>query len=164
MLRAVHLLIVDATLDGDVFLLDAAVDGLQRLAGVEHRHGEDVNWIRVQTRIDTLAEEALLCLERLPSLAQLADFQPDSQSARFLHALAEHPGADNETIGEALETRAERVSKLGRQLQQSGLVRKRKIGRRNSWDLTPRGTQTLQLLEAGGAQRPRREHRQPALG
>jgi DNA-binding MarR family transcriptional regulator len=162
-LRGLHVLLVDAGLDGDVVTLDAIVDGLQRLAGHLARH-EEPSWVRLQGRLDALTEEAVLTLERLPSLRQLVDFQLESQSHRFLHALAEHPGADNERLADLLGARPERVSLLGRQLQQSGLARKRKVGRRNSWDLTPRGTQTLQLIEAEGAPRPQREHRLPALG
>lgn len=165
-LRSIHLLIIDATLDGDSFLLDAAVDGLRRLGGKMMGvvvDGED-GW-RLLGRLDTLAEEALLALERLPSLSHLADYEPESQGARFLQAIADNPGASNEVIRERIdEASTERISILGRELVERGLARKRKIGRRNSWSLTPRGTQVLGLIEAQGTRRPQREHRLPALG
>jgi predicted transcriptional regulator len=164
LLRSIHLLLLDATLDGDTYTLDAAVDGLRRAEGWLMRQDESPQVWRLLGRLETLSEEALLALERVPSLRVLADFEPESQSARFLQAIAEHPGASNERIGEIVDVGTERVSRIGRELIQRGLARKRKIGRRNSWDLTPRGTQTLQLITAEGAPRPQREHRLPAYG
>jgi hypothetical protein len=160
-LRSIHLLILDATLDGDTFVLDVAADGLPRLG----RRLADVVGDELQGRLDTLAEEALLALERVPTLSYLADYDRDSQSAGFLQAIADNPGASNDTIREQLDGASiERVSTVGRELTERGLARKRKVGRRNAWDLTPRGQQMLQLIDAEGAPRPQREHRLPALG
>jgi hypothetical protein len=45
------------------------------------------------------------------------------------------------------------VSRVGRRLLESGLARKRKLGRRNHWEITPRGAQALEIhapdLDAG---------------
>jgi hypothetical protein len=164
-LRSIHLLLVDATLDGDTFLLDAALDGLQRVNAHRHADGDAPESWRLRGRLETMVEEALLALERVPAIASLASLEPDGQAACFLRAVAEQPGASNAVVREFIgDVSTERVSMLGRELVQRGLARKRKIGRRNSWDLTPRGVQTLQLVNAGGAARPQREHRLPALG
>jgi DNA-binding MarR family transcriptional regulator len=158
-LRSVHLLLVDATLDGDTYTLDAALDGLRRAESVVASRSDDAeNW-KLMGRIETLVEGALLSLERVPSLRALADYEPESQAARCLQAIAEAPGASNEEIANVVGLGPERVSKLGRELSQRGFARKRRVGRRNSWDLTPRGTQMLQLLNSGGPTRPQREHR-----
>jgi hypothetical protein len=164
-LRSVHLLLVDATLDGDTFLLDAALDGLQSLAGRIERRDDDSDRHRLQGRVETMAEEALLALERVPSIDSLAAIEPDGQAAGFLRAVAAHPGASNSTVRELMgNVSTERVSTLGRELIQRGLARKRKVGRQNSWDLTPRGVQAMQLVDVGGSPRPQREHRLPAIG
>jgi hypothetical protein len=164
-LRSIHLLLIDATLDGDTFLLDLAVEGLRGAGtaalGVD---ADPESRARLQGRAETLGEEALLALERLPSLTGLADYEPDSQAACFLRAIAERPNLSNDEVAEQLETRPERVSALGRELVQRGLAAKRRVGRHNAWDITPRGVQALGLIDAGGARRPQREHRLPALG
>lgn len=156
-IRSLHLLVLDAVLDGDSYTLDAAIDGLRRAEGYVMRLGDTSDKWRLLGRLETVTEEALLALERVPSLATLADYEPDSQPVRFLRAVAAQPGASNEDIMNAagIGTPA-RASTIGAELLQRGLARKRKVGRRNCWDLTPRGTQTLQMLAAEGAPRPRR--------
>ena len=164
-LRSIHLLLIDATLDGDTFLLDVAVEGLRGAGAAPLGLDADPETrARLQGRAEALAEEALLALERLPSLTGLAAYEPDSQAACFLRAIAEHPNLGNDGIAAQLEAGPERVSALGRELVQRGLAAKRRVGRRNAWDITPRGVQVLGLIDAGGARRPQREHRLPALG
>lgn len=164
-LRSIHLLLLDATLEGDTFLLDAAVDGLRRCSGlVLAPEASAEERARLEGRLETLHEEALFALERMPSAAMLADYEPESQSAQFLRVIAEQAGLSNEGVAARIEVGPERVSALGRELAHRGLARKRKIGRRNSWDITPRGVQVLGLIDVGGAPRPQREHRLPALG
>ena len=163
-LRSVHLLLLDATLDGDVYTLDAALDGLRHAESLVSQRDDAANKWRLLGRVETLREHALLALERVPSVRLLTDLEPESQSARFLAAIAADPGSSNDAIAAALGVSPERISHLGRELVQRGLARKRKVGRRNSWDLTPRGGQVAELIEAGGTSRPQREHRLPALG
>jgi hypothetical protein len=164
-LRGIHLLLVDATLDGDTYTLDLALDGLRRAEG-EIGAREDATSDKWKTlgRVEALTEAALLALERVPSLEALAPFEPDSHAAQFMRCIAEHPGASNDLISTETQIRPEEVSRLGRELSARDFARKRKIGRRNSWDLTPRGTQMLQLIEAEGAPRAQREHRLAAYG
>lgn len=159
-LRALHLLVIDATLDGDTYALDAAVHGLQAAANRVVARAEDSDSWRLLGRVEALSEEALLALERVPSLRALADYEPESHSARFLRTVAENPGASNLAIAAQLDGVTEqRVSQIGRELSQRGFARKRRVGRANAWDLTPRGAQMLQLIEAGEQDRPQREHR-----
>lgn len=164
-LRSLHLLIVDATLEGDTYSLDLALDGLRRTEGIIGGREDDTpeKWGTLG-RVEALTEAALLALERVPSLEDLAAYEPDSHAVRFLRCIAEHAGASNDDISQETGVRAEEVSRTGRELVSRGFARKRKVGRRNSWDLTPRGTQMLQLIADEGAPRAQREHRAAAYG
>jgi hypothetical protein len=163
--RALRLILIDAVLEGDIFTLEAAVDGLRDVEqSAKRTASEPADWELVG-HIDGLREHALLALERVPPLSQLAAYEPEGQAASFLRLVAEGPGIDNLGVAGGLgDVAPERVSVLGRDLERRGLVRKRRVGRRNSWDITPRGVQTLQLIDAGGSHRSQREHRLPAMG
>src|SRR5690242_3379650 len=76
-LRALHLLLIDATLDGDTYALDVAVDGLRLAVNRAMAKANDSDAWRLLGRIEALSEEALLALERVPSLRTLADYESD---------------------------------------------------------------------------------------
>jgi predicted transcriptional regulator len=73
--------------------------------------------------------------------------------------VAENPGCSNEELIHAAGTGKWQVSRVGRRLSDVGLVRKRRTGTRNRWQITPRGTGALHAVDSGA---PRSAGRQRA--
>jgi hypothetical protein len=165
-LRSLSLIVVDSILDADEVALEVALAGLERVFAASFgdlQVATDVEGFR--GRIEALIDVTRWGLERVPSLSVLAEIEGDTHSHGFLRHLEDRPGASNTELQIALGIEHEsQISRLGARLQQLGLARKHKVGRSNSWRLTPRGVQALQLLESEGAYRPRRPHRQYAAG
>lgn len=145
------MLLVDATLDGDEAALHAASRQLQMvyrtLSRVAESDGED------RGRVLAFLDVAGWAMERALSLGALADLERDSSAHSFLRAVTEQPGMTNHEIGQAVGTSDAEASKVGRKLSDTGLVAKRRLGRRNHWEVTPKGLQALESLESGGATR-----------
>jgi predicted NBD/HSP70 family sugar kinase len=130
------MLISDGSLAGDEPTLRDALDGMQRLyfrsALPEMQKG----------RLRGLLDVAHWSLRRMPSTLQLK-LDGNTHAARFLRAVARKPGLSNQDLATALRIDETEVSRVGRRLQDSGLVWRRKEWRTNAWDLTPRGEQCL---------------------
>jgi predicted NBD/HSP70 family sugar kinase len=151
--NALGMLITDASLTGDAAALTAAQDGLQWL--FRRYADEPVQGTDERGRILGLIDVTHWALRRLPASLQLS-LDPDGHSARFLLAVARHPGLSNQDIARHLRIDDTEASRVGRRLLGAGLVWRRKQWRRNVWDITPRG---MQYVETSGLRD--RLHRDP---
>ena len=146
--NALAMMIADAALDADEASLTAAQEGLQRLYGLQ-------SWIdqpspeqrEARGRVLGMIDLLQWTLRRVVPKTLLGQLEPTSHAHRFLEFLAEQPGISNQELASRLETDHTEVSRVGRRLMESGLARKRKLGRRNAWEITPRGAQTLEAKE-----------------
>jgi DNA-binding transcriptional ArsR family regulator len=99
-------------------------------------------------------------LERALALDALSELERDSTAHEFIKAVVERPGSTNYEIATMLSTSDAEISRVGRRLTDAGLAAKRRVGRRNHWEVTPKGIHALDLLESGGASRLRRPNLQ----
>jgi AcrR family transcriptional regulator/DNA-binding transcriptional ArsR family regulator len=149
-LEAVALGLVDALLEGDDETLAAALDALRDARARASGDQELVGWL------DAAIAFAHWGLERVPSRAAIAQ---GTQAHDFLSALqgegyaatlrgdgAPHLGSAE--LRRLLEVDETQVSRTGRRLLESGLVTRRKVGRRVFWQLTPRGQRALEEAPA----------------
>jgi DNA-binding MarR family transcriptional regulator len=107
-----------------------------------------------------LIDVAAWGLERSLSLAALAEFEQDSNGHEFMKRLLERPGQSNTELADGIGISNAEVSRVGRRLADAGLAAKRRLGRYNHWELTPKGIHALELLAGGGAARFHRPHLQ----
>jgi hypothetical protein len=162
-LEALRLLVSDAVLDHDDYSLRLAVDGLHRVRALWSAvPNEESATIENRGELRGILNLASMTLERIVPLAMLAELEPDGLLARMLTAIAEESGQSNQDLELVLGTDKTQVSRAGRRLHSAGLARKRKAGRRTSWEVTPRGLVALGTLASGGRARPRRRHGTPA--
>jgi DNA-binding MarR family transcriptional regulator len=159
--RALAQLVVDATLDGDEPGLNFAVGEFQRRYG-EAVRTDSPNLADAETRgrLLGLIDITQRALEAVLPLSLLAEFEVSSHHHGFLAHIAEEPGSTNRAIEDAMDLDDTYVSKVGRRLELAGAARKRRLGRKNHWEITPRGLKILGVLNDGGIERPKREHRQ----
>jgi hypothetical protein len=156
---ALAMLIVDATLDGDEASLHAASRQLQLIYRLLVRAASDrQEAIEDRGRVLALLDVASWGMERALSLGALAELEFDSAAHQFLKAVSEKPGMTNHELGQVIGVSDAEVSRVGRRLADVSLAAKRRLGRRNHWEVTPKGLHTLQLLESGGASRFLRPH------
>ena len=117
------------------------VDDEQRRAGDERRG-----------RLLVLGDLGRAAAERVAPAAAAVRVEPGSHAERFLFALAGEPGLSSRDICDRIRGHSGRsvdeavLSRLGRKLLAQGLVDVVRTGRRNSWDLTPRGEQLCTVL------------------
>lgn len=156
---ALSMLLTDAILDWDEAALDLALAQLPRLASLAARHRTEEG-ARTQGRLLTLIDVAQHGIQRALPAEFLGHVEPSSHSHKFLQEIEREPLMSNLAISIELGVDESSVSRIGRRLIQAGLVRKRRLGRTNQWLITPRGVQVLAVLNAGGVNRPTREHRQ----
>lgn len=149
--RAVAMLLVDAILDGDEFTLDAGERELQHAFAVSSDAKDEGRFLGL---IDMVAWAA----ERTVSLSSLAEFEASSHAHEFLKALLDEPGQSNGQLASRLGTSDSEISRVGSRLVAAGAAVKRRMGRRNYWDITPRGIHTVALLEQGGVARHQRPY------
>jgi hypothetical protein len=158
--RALAMLVVDAILDGDEYALERAHSGLQALYPQVASLGSET--AEFPGRLLGLIDVIDWGLERTLSLAFLVDVEPGSYGHSFLKALAEETGLGNADLGAILDVSDTEVSRVGRRLVTAGCAVKRRLGRRNYWEITPRGLQALDVLEHGGIGRHQRPRHQRA--
>jgi len=154
--HALAMLVVDATLDGDEAALYSAWRQLQHLyrllsRRIDERAAEDVAEDR--GRILAYLDVVMWALDRNLSLRTLSELEGDSAAHEFLKVVSEEPGLSNAQLADKLDMSETEVSRLGRRLADASFAAKRRIGRRNRWEVTPKGLQTLDLLEGGGVSR-----------
>jgi DNA-binding MarR family transcriptional regulator len=159
--NALAMLLVDSTLDGDEPALEFAFEQLQHCYGEFQRADEpSASGFEDSGRLLALIDVAKWALERVMPLDLLVEFEVSSHAHDLLRAIAENPGATNTVLVDEFDLDPAQVSRIGNRLEQSGMARKRRVGRFNLWEITPRGVQALGILDAGGIARPKREHRQ----
>jgi hypothetical protein len=152
--NALAMMIADAILDADDATLTAAQDGLQRLYGLQAWIEEpSPEQLEARGRLLGLIDLLQWTLRRVVPKTLLTRLEPNGYAHRFLEAIAERPGLSNQELIDRLEADETEVSRVGRRLLEGGLARKRKLGRRNHWEITPRGAQALEIhapdLDAG---------------
>jgi hypothetical protein len=155
---ALSMLLTDAILDWDEAAVGRALEHLQRLAAAGRAEGVDA--ARTEGRLLSLIDVAHSGMQRALPSEFMGHVEPGSNSHRFLKQIEREPLSPNLALSVELDVEESEVSRIGRRLVQTGLARKRRLGRTNQWLITPRGIQVLGVLEAGGVNRPTREHRQ----
>jgi AcrR family transcriptional regulator/DNA-binding MarR family transcriptional regulator len=139
--EAVALGLVDALLASDDETLAAAIDALRDARARADTDRELAGWL------DAAIAFAHWGLERLPSRVDVAG---GTQAHDFLRLLDGAPQLGSGELRRLLETDDTQVSRTGRRLLDSGLVTRRKVGRRVFWHLTPRGERALEEAPAAG--------------
>src|SRR4051794_17421285 len=138
--------IVDAIVAGDSAALRETLGEL-RAARLGDRSGATT----------ALMSTAQWALERLPSAAESELVAHGTQAWRFLAGLRDGGQGGSELQG-LLGGDQTQVSRTGRRLLDAGLVTRRKLGRRVSWELSPRGRRAL---ESAVRSAPRRRPVEP---
>jgi len=157
--EALTLLVTDAILDQDDYSLRLVMDGTHRVLAMREGDQPDMATATAQGQLISLHDVASMVLERIVPLAILAELEPEAVPHRFLAAVADEPGCSNDDLAVTLGIDKTAVSRAGRRLHAAGLARKRRAGRRNAWEVTPRGLTALGAIESGGRMRPRRRQR-----
>jgi hypothetical protein len=154
-LEALRLLLVGAIQEEDDYSLQLAVDGLHRLYLIWSGAAESPALLEHRGELRGLHNVASMVLEGLVPLAILAELEPDSVAHQMLVYVAENNSCSNSDLADELEVDKSQISRAGARLHAAGLARARRAGRRNLWEITPRGAQTLSLLATGGKPTPR---------
>jgi hypothetical protein len=146
--NALAMMVSEAASDADEESLAVAHEGLQRLYGLQAWLEEpSTEQVEARGRVLGLVELLQWALRRVAPKALLSRLEPNGYARRFLEAAAEQPGISNTELAERLATDATEVSRVGRRLVENGLATKRKLGRRNHWEITPRGAQAVRPTE-----------------
>lgn len=126
-----------AVLAGDRVRLEglalAIMDADSRLIGDA---GRDV--------LEGFAESVASFLFRMP--AAPAPFAPDSEMGRVLSAVFAFPGISGREISARTGLDSSQVSRSGRRLQRAGFLSLTRLGRVNSWLVTPKGASLARQL------------------
>lgn len=135
--------VLDAWLKGDRDWLLSSERELQDalVLGSSDPDGHDAE--RSLGRVEALLEIVRGATRRLVAQDAAAAVTPNSLSHRMLLVLIEQPGLTNRALAEALDVDETQVSRAGRRIEELGLAWKRRIGRVNLWELTPRGRASL---------------------
>jgi DNA-binding transcriptional ArsR family regulator len=153
------MVVSDAILDQDDYALRLMVDAGHRLAMIWRRAAHDGDEREALGQLTGLHNLASMALERIVPTAMLAELEPDTVPYRLLVLVADEQGCSNDQISIALGVDKTAVSRAGRRLAAAGLATKRRAGRRNAWEITPRGLSALGSIQSGGRMRPRRRQR-----
>ncbi len=134
--EAVALGLVDALLEGDEGTLAGGLRALRDARALaDDNDRELIGWL------DAAIAFAHWGLERAPSGAPVAQ---GTQAHDFLSVLDGSKQLGSAELRHMLETDDTQVSRTGRQLLESGLVTRSKVGRQAFWRLTPRGRTALE--------------------
>ena len=149
MIGALRALVVGAVREGDDPALELAADGLYR-AYAAWRSQTDPVQIEHRGEIRGLHNLADAALEVMVPVGVLAELEPDSLAHRMLAAIAERRGLGNDDLEADLDADKSSLSRAGTRLRSVGLARSRRAGRRNAWEITPRGAEVINALAMGG--------------
>jgi DNA-binding transcriptional ArsR family regulator len=156
--NALAMVLVDATLEADEPTLEHLFTRLQRLSAELER--QETPPEALYGRILGFIDVGRWALERMLPSAVTADVERSSHAHRILSLINEEPGRSNSEIAALLGVDDTAVSRIGRRLVEGGLARKRRVGRTNQWEITPRGVRALAVVDQGGVPRHRRPHSQ----
>lgn len=148
---ALSAMLEDAKLDADHEALALAQRGLQRLCSRQLAHPAPAPDHHEQRgRALQALDGVTWSLERLTPPAANVQLEEGSRARCFLEIIAEHPGLYSGQVAELLDqAREDVVSHVGSNLEESGLARKVRVGRRKHWYITPRGRRALSLRPFG---------------
>jgi predicted NBD/HSP70 family sugar kinase/DNA-binding MarR family transcriptional regulator len=142
--EALAMLLADACSDRDEANLERMRTGSQRILGrVRARTPESPAALRVDGRLLSLIDVAHWGAERSLPAEYTTPIDGGSHAFHMLELVATRPGISNQDIAGALKLHETEVSRAGRRLSAAGLAQKRKLGRVNHWEVTPRGTAAL---------------------
>ena len=153
--NAIAAMLVEAGLDSDQDALSLALSRLQRCRArfaVEDRetHG------RILMSIDV----ARWALERTVPAALHDELLSSGHARRILGAIVEDDERSSRELARALNLDETEVSRQGRRLLEAGVLTKRRVGRENRWEATPKGRDVLDT----GARRVRPRVLEPSAG
>jgi DNA-binding MarR family transcriptional regulator len=146
--EALSFRVARAVVERDADELEAAAPVLRRALGVvQARSGEEsVEAARIATYLSIVT----WALDRMAPVASPA-IEPNSRLHSFVAAVARVPGTSSSQLQADLKLDAPTISRIGRRATELGLAQKRSLGRVRQWELTPRGRQTLTILEAAAS-------------
>jgi AcrR family transcriptional regulator/DNA-binding transcriptional ArsR family regulator len=133
--------LVDAALSADDAALDAALAALRELRGRALEGGEASD--RLLGWLTAAISFSYWGLERVSPEASLSEVAEGTHAGDFMQALGRSETLGSGELRELLGVDDTEVSRSGRRLLESGLVRRSKVGRRVFWELTPRGRGAL---------------------
>lgn len=142
---AVAMLLIDSVLTGD----EEALRELQEWLRNERaqRTSDDAEQKpELRGRLLGLIDASHWAIERVLPPSEVSRVERSSHANQFLKELAATPGLGNRELAALLAVDDTQVSRLGRTLRKHGLAASRQIGRRNRWELTPKGLRTLEVL------------------
>jgi len=140
--------LVDAALDTDEETLDTALTWLQWQYGRRKATAGTAEEGEERGALLGFIHVAQWGLQRAPAASLIPIVEPGTHAARFLQVLAACPGLSNSKLAAELGVDETEVSRVGRGLIEKGVAARRRIGRLNSWEITPRGRQTLEACAA----------------
>lgn len=142
--EAVAMLLADACIDRDEANLERVRTGSQRILGrVRALAPDSPAALRVDGRLLSLIDVAHWGTERTLPTEYTTLIDRGSHAFHMLELVAARPGVSNQDIAGILKLHEAEVSRAGRRLSALGLAYKRKLGRANYWEVTPRGTAAL---------------------
>jgi DNA-binding MarR family transcriptional regulator len=147
-LSAFATFLVDAALDTDEESLDMALTWLQWQYGRRKLTASAPEASEERGALLGFIHIAQWGLQRAPAASVIPAVEPGTHAARFLQALSACPGLSNSKLAAELGVDETEVSRVGRGLIEKGLAARRRLGRLNSWEITPRGRQTLAACAA----------------
>ena len=106
----------------------------------------DPGGIEARGRTRGLIDASHWAIQRVLPLSDIRWVEAGSHAERFMSALRREPGLSNRDLAERLAVDETQISRSGRKLRLHGLVVSRLVGRRNHWELTPKGMRGLELL------------------
>ncbi len=151
-LAAVAELVADATVRRRLDMLQAIQEALREAyADVQLVDGvpavNQTLCARWEGHLLAYAEVVRYAMEEALEAAATAAVEPGSLAERFLLELSARPGLRNRDLAAALGSEQAvdegQLSRLGSRLLASGLVHRRRVGRSNVWELTPRGSRAV---------------------
>ncbi len=104
----------------------------KRVGGGSYERGAIDSLVAVLEAVSSLSESG-----RLP--APSVPFEPGSLPERLLLAIADGVQGANNDLADRLGTDVWQVSRAGRRLRELGLADRLRVGRLNTWTLTPAG-------------------------
>ncbi|HVB46272.1 MAG TPA: ROK family transcriptional regulator [Streptosporangiaceae bacterium] len=146
--EALAMFLADSCVDRDESSLDAIRTGAQRLLGQVRRERSTAPFLEgpfLDGRLRSLIDVAHWGLERSLPAEFTVELDRESHAFRVLEVIAIRPGTSNQDIAAFLNLHESEVSRAGRRLIAYGLANKRKLGRINRWEVSPRGTEVLRI-------------------